>query len=385
MLRAVLAKHMNTSVISRAQPQTPSLFTVLARWHFDLWLGLLLIALSVLGLFVLYSASGHSMPTVISQAERLLLGFAVMVIAAQAPPEFYRAAAPWLYGVGLVLLLLVPVLGDHAKGAQRWLDLKVIRFQPSELMKLAMPMAVAAYLHTRPLPPRMWAILVTLAIIGVPTLLIAIQPDLGTGMLVLAAGILALYFGGIGFRWILLAMVGAAASAPLLWLKLHDYQRNRVLTFLDPERDPLGAGYHITQSKIAIGSGGLFGKGWLLGTQAKLDFLPESHTDFIFAVYSEELGLFGVAALLGLYIAIVGRGLYIALRGQDSFQRLLAGSLAMTFFVYVFINMGMVIGLLPVVGVPLPLVSFGGTSAVTLLAGFGMLMSVYTHRKLLTN
>lgn len=376
---------MSTSVITRAPQQHVGLATRLARWHFDLWLGLLLFALGVVGLFVLYSASGHSISMVISQAERLLLGFGVMILLSQAPPEFYRAAAPWLYGFGLVMLMAVLVLGDHAKGAQRWLDLKVFRFQPSEIMKLAMPMAVAAYLHTRPLPPRTSTVLGTLALIGLPTALIAVQPDLGTALLVLAAGVLALFFGGLGLRWILLAIAGAAASAPLLWMKLHDYQKNRVLTFLDPERDPLGTGYHITQSKIAIGSGGLFGKGWLAGTQAKLDFLPESHTDFIFAVYSEELGLLGVAVLLALYAAIVGRGLYIALRGQDSFQRLLAGSLAMTFFVYVFINMGMVIGLLPVVGVPLPLVSYGGTSAVTLLAGFGMLMSVYTHRKLLSN
>jgi rod shape determining protein RodA len=308
-----------------------------------------------------------------------------MILLAQAPPEFYRAASPWLFGVSLLLLVAVLFLGDHAKGAQRWLDFKFMRFQPSELMKLAMPMAVAAFLHTRPLPPRLLTVLVALALVLVPTLLIAMQPDLGTALLVLTGGLLALYFGGIGWRWIALAGAGAAAAAPLLWLKLHDYQRNRVLTFLDPERDPLGAGYHITQSKIAIGSGGLFGKGWLMGTQAKLDFLPESHTDFIFAVYSEELGLIGVGVLLSLYAAIVVRSLFIALRGQDTFQRLLAGALGLTFFVYVFINMGMVIGLLPVVGVPLPLVSYGGTSAVTLLAGFGMLMSVYTHRKLLSS
>ncbi len=199
------------------------------------------------------------------------------------------------------------------------------------------------------------------------------------------AGVLALFFGGLRWRWILLAVGGVAAAAPMLWLKLHDYQRNRLLTFLDPERDPLGAGYHITQSKIAIGSGGLFGKGWLLGTQAKLDFLPEAHTDFIFAVYSEELGLIGVLLLLALYTAIVVRCMVIAMRGQDTFQRLIAGSLGLTFFIYVFINCGMVIGLVPVVGVPLPLVSYGGTSAVTLLAGFGILMSVQTHRKLLAS
>lgn len=376
---------MNTSVISRAPAQSVGWTELLSRWHFDLWLGLLLLMLGIVGLLVQYSASGHQMSVVINQAERLALGFTVMIIAAQAPPEFYRMAAPWLYAFGVLMLVATLVLGDHAKGAQRWLDLGVFRFQPSEIMKLAMPMAVAAWLHTRTLPPKLPTIIVTLAIIGVPTMLIAIQPDLGTAMLVLAAGVLALYFGGLGIRWILAVIAATTAAAPLLWFKLHDYQRNRVLTFLDPERDSLGTGYHITQSKIAIGSGGLFGKGWLAGTQAKLDFLPESHTDFIFAVFSEELGLLGVAALMALYAAIVGRGLYIALRGQDSFQRLLAGSLAMTFFVYVFINMGMVIGLLPVVGVPLPLVSFGGTSAVTLLAGFGMLMSVYTHRKLLSS
>ena len=330
---------MNTHVLSRAPQQSVSLADQLARLHIDLWLCLLLLVLGVVGLLVQYSASGHSMEVVINQAERLGIGFAVMIVAAQAPPEFYRAAAPWVYGFGVVMLVGVLVLGDHAKGAQRWLDLGVLRFQPSEILKLAMPMAVAAWLHARPLPPKPATILTTLAIIGVPTVLIAVQPDLGTAILVLAGGVLALYFGGLGVRWILLVIAAGAAAAPLLWFKLHDYQKNRVLTFLDPERDPLGTGYHITQSKIAIGSGGLFGKGWLAGTQAKLDFLPESHTDFIFAVFSEELGLLGVAVLMVLYAAIVGRGLYIALRGQDSFQRLLAGSLAMTFFVYVFINM----------------------------------------------
>lgn len=373
------------NVITGAPRQVLGWTERLARWHFDLWLGLLLGAVGTIGLIVLYSASGHSLDMVISQAQRLVLGFTVMILLAQAPPEFYRAASPWLFGLALLLLIAVLFLGDHAKGAQRWLDLKFMRFQPSELMKLAMPMAVAAFLHTRPLPPRLLTVVVALALVFVPTVLIAMQPDLGTALLVLAAGLLALYFGGLGWRWIALAVAAAAAAAPLLWMKLHDYQKNRVLTFLDPERDPLGAGYHITQSKIAIGSGGLFGKGWLNGTQAKLDFLPESHTDFIFAVYSEELGLIGIGVLLSLYAAIVVRCLFIALRGQDSFQRLLAGALGLTFFVYVFINMGMVIGLLPVVGVPLPLVSYGGTSAVTLLAGFGMLMSIYTHRKLLSS
>jgi rod shape determining protein RodA len=376
---------VHVSVISSAPKPVNSWATWFARWHFDLVLGLLLLAVSTLGLFVLYSASGQSFGMVISQAQRLVLGFVVMVVLAQAPPEFYRAAAPWFYSFALLLLLAVAVLGQHAKGAQRWLDLGVMRFQPSELMKLAAPIAVAAYLQSRHLPPSFSTILVSLGLVMLPTGLIAIQPDLGTALLVVTAGLAALFFGGLRWRWILIAVGGVAAAAPVLFHKMHDYQRKRLLTFLDPESDPLGAGYHITQSKIAIGSGGLFGKGWLLGTQAKLDFLPEAHTDFIFAVYSEELGLIGVLLLLALYSAIVVRCMVIAMRGQDTFQRLLAGSLGLTFFIYVFINTGMVIGLLPVVGVPLPLVSYGGTSAVTLLAGFGILMSVQTHRKLLSS
>jgi rod shape determining protein RodA len=357
----------------------------LETWHIDLWLLVLLTAVAMLGLIVLYSASGHSETAVISQAQRFGLGLFVMFIAAQAPPEFYRAVAPWLYGFTLVLLLLVLGLGEHAKGAQRWLDLKILRFQPSEFMKLAMPMTVAAFLHLRPLPPSLFTIIITLVLVLVPTALIVVQPDLGTSLLIVAAGAFALFFAGLQWRYIIGAVGAVAAGAPVVWERLHDYQRQRILTFLDPESDPLGAGYHITQSKIAIGSGGVFGKGWLHGTQAKLDFLPEAHTDFIFAVYSEELGLLGVLLLLTLYLLIVSRGLWIALRAQDTFQRLLASSLALTFFIYVFINMGMVIGLLPVVGVPLPLVSYGGTSMVSLLAGFGMLMSIHTHRKLLAS
>ncbi|MES2883858.1 MAG: rod shape-determining protein RodA [Pseudomonadota bacterium] len=357
----------------------------LLRMHIDIWLVGLLAAVGSLGLAVLYSASGGSAGEVFAQFQRLVLGFVVMVTLAQVPPDFYRAGAPWFYGVALILLVMVLVLGDHAKGAQRWLDLGILRFQPSEMMKLAMPMMVAAWLHGRPLPPNWRDVLVALALIALPAGLVMVQPDLGTALLIIAAGGFALYLGGLSWRWIIGAMAAVAAAAPLLWFRLHDYQRNRVLTFLDPESDPLGTGYHITQSKIAIGSGGGFGKGLLNGTQAKLDFLPESHTDFIFAVLAEELGMVGVVLLLSLYVAIVSRGLFIALRGHDSFQRLLAGALSLTFFIYVFINMGMVMGLMPVVGVPLPLFSYGGTSAVTLLAGFGMLMSIHTHRKLLSS
>lgn len=368
-------------------PHTPSATWSerLLRMHIDVWMAGLLAAVGGMGLLVLYSASGGSTSEVFAQFQRLLLGFVVMITLAQVPPDYYRAGAPWFYGAASILLVLVLILGDHAKGAQRWLDFGVLRFQPSEMMKLAMPMMVAAWLHGRPLPPSWFDVLVALALIAVPALLVMVQPDLGTSLLIIAAGGFALYLGGLAWRWIFSALAALAAAAPLLWYRLHDYQRNRVMTFLNPENDPLGTGYHITQSKIAIGSGGAFGKGLLNGTQAKLDFLPESHTDFIFAVLAEELGMIGVIALLALYIAIVGRGLFIALRGHDSFQRLLAGALSLTFFIYVFINMGMVMGLMPVVGVPLPLFSYGGTSAVTLLASFGILMSIHTHRKLLTS
>ncbi|TXI82287.1 MAG: rod shape-determining protein RodA [Cupriavidus sp.] len=363
----------------------PSLADWLERWHIDMWLLFLLLLIGAIGLVVLYSASGHSIEQVVSQGQRWLLGLAVMAVVAQAPPEWYRAIAPWLYGVTVILLVLTLAIGATAKGAQRWLDLGIIRFQPSEMMKLAMPMTVAAFLHQRNLPPRFLTMLVTLALIVIPTGLIAKQPDLGTALLVIAAGFFALFFAGFQWRWMIGALAAITAALPLVWSKMHDYQRQRILTLLDPESDPLGTGYHIMQSKIAIGSGGLFGKGWLNGTQAKLEFLPESHTDFIFAVYSEEFGLLGILLLLIIYLVVVTRGLFIAARAQDTFQRLLAASLAMTFFIYVFINMGMVIGLLPVVGVPLPLVSYGGTSVVSLLTGFGMLMSVQTHRKLLSS
>ncbi len=353
--------------------------------HIDPIMLALLLSICALGLTVLYSASGHSMDMVFNQAQRLAIGMAVMVVAAHTSPEVYRAGAPWLYGMALILCAFTLLLGDEAKGAQRWLNFGVVRFQPSELMKLAMPVMIASFLHDYPLPPRWHTVVLALGLIGVPTLLVMIQPDLGTSLLIVASGGFALYLGGLRWRYILGALAAIGAAAPVLWSQLHDYQRQRILTLLDPESDPLGAGYHIAQSKIAIGSGGITGKGWLEGTQAKLDFLPESHTDFIFAVHAEELGLVGVGVLMLLYLGVIARGLQIAARAQDSFQRLLAGSLSMTFFVYVFINMGMVIGLLPVVGVPLPLMSYGGTSMVSLLAGFGMLMSIHTHRKLLAS
>ncbi len=306
-----------------------------------------------------------------------------MLAAAQIPPNFLRMWSPWLYLFGIVLLGFVLVGGDVGKGAQRWLDLGVIRFQPSEVMKLAVPMMVAWFLHRRPLPPRLSELIVMVVLIIVPTLMIAVQPDLGTSLLIASSGVIVILLAGLRVRIIALLTLLAVGAAPVLWYFMHDYQKQRVLTFLNPENDPLGSGYHIIQSKIAIGSGGIFGKGWLNGSQAQLEFLPERSTDFIFAVAGEEFGLLGLLFLLVLYLFVVGRGLYIAVQGQDTFSRLIAGSISLTFFVYLFVNTGMVTGLLPVVGVPLPLVSYGGTSMVTLMAGFGILMSVHTHRKLL--
>lgn len=342
-----------------------------------------LLTVSGLGMFVLYSAGGENTDLVLRQGARVGVAVIVMMAIAQIPTKFLRLWAPWLFVAGLFLLVLVLVIGEIGKGAQRWLDVGILRFQPSEIMKLAVPMMAAWYLHERPLPPTLReTVVVILGIALVPAILIARQPDLGTALLIAASGILVILLAGMSIRLILALGALTMVAAPALWFGMHDYQRQRVLTFLNPESDPLGSGYHIIQSKIAIGSGGVFGKGWLNGTQAQLEFLPERSTDFIFAVIGEEFGLLGLATLLTLYLLIVARGLYIASQAQDTFGRLLAGSLSLTFFVYVFVNTGMVTGLLPVVGVPLPLVSYGGTSMVTLMAGFGMLMSIQSHRKL---
>ncbi|HET7675151.1 MAG TPA: rod shape-determining protein RodA [Gammaproteobacteria bacterium] len=376
---------MNTLDLNRYDTGDLTLGQWLARaLKIDLPLFAGLVILSATGLAILYSASGPSIDVVMRQAVRIGLAFIVLLVAAQIRPQFFRLWAPWLYGAGLLLLIVVLHAGDIGKGAERWLDLGFIRFEPSEIMKLALPMMVARYLHAKPLPPRWWELVVAFALIFLPAALIAHQPDLGTALLVLSAGCFAVFLAGMRWRTILIVLLLAAIAAPILWFFfLHGYQRERVLTFLDPERDPLGAGYHIIQSKIAIGSGGLFGKGWLNGTQAQLDFLPERSTDFIFAVVGEEFGLLGALGLLIIYGFIIARGLYIAIKAQDTFSRLLAGGITLTFFVYVFVNTGMVSGLLPVVGVPLPLVSYGGTSMVTLMGGFGILMSIHAHRKLM--
>jgi rod shape determining protein RodA len=342
-----------------------------------------LVLLSGFGLVVLWSASGQDSDLLARQLVRMGVAFGVMLALAQVPPKLLRMWSPWLFAVGLALLAAVLIVGDIGKGAQRWLDLGFMRFQPSEIMKLAVPMMAAWYLHDRPLPPRFMEVVVLLALVAVPSFLIARQPDLGTALLVASSGALVILLGGLRIRLILLLGALCAALAPVLWHFMHDYQRRRVLTFFNPESDPLGAGYHIIQSKIAIGSGGLFGKGWGNGSQAQLEFLPERSTDFIFAVLGEEFGLIGQVLLIAAYLFLIARGLFIAFEAQNTYARLLAGSISLTFFVYVFVNTGMVTGLLPVVGVPLPLVSYGGTSMVTLMAGFGILMSVNGHRNLL--
>jgi len=374
-------------IFGALQPSTARrTFTASARLlgtlHLDGQLLLALSAIAVLGLAILYSASGQNEALLLRQAMRFGLAMAAMIALAQVSPKYLRLWAPWVYAVGVLLLVIVMFVGVASKGAQRWLDLGFIRFQPSELMKLAVPMMGAWFLNERPLPPDIKMLAVLCVLIIIPVGLIAEQPDLGTALLIAASGVFVVLLAGLRAR----VIVAVTALIPLLawlaWRFMHDYQRKRVLTFINPESDPLGAGYHIIQSQIAIGSGGVFGKGWMNGSQAQLEFLPERSTDFIFAVIGEEFGLLGLLLLLALYLFVVARGVFMAIECQDTFARLVAGSVSLTFFVYLFVNAGMVSGLLPVVGVPLPLVSFGGTSMVTLMAGFGILMSLHSHRKL---
>src|ERR1700680_3207471 len=337
-----------------------------------------------IGILVVYSASGQNIKMVEHHLANIAIAVtALLALAKLATPQYLRLFAPIAYVAGVLLLIVVDVTGHIGKGAQRWLDIGFMRFQPSEIMKLAVPMMCAWYMHERPLPPTFRDLVVMGIMIGIPTAMIVTQPDLGTALLIAASGLIVMLLAGLQIQIILISipLLGGAAWAG--WHFIHDYQRQRVLTFLNPETDRLGAGYHIIQSQIAIGSGGVFGKGWMNGSQAQLEFLPERSTDFIFAVIGEEFGLLGLLLLLMLYVFVVGRAIYLATQTQDTFARLLAGSLALTFFVYVFINAGMVTGLLPVVGVPLPLVSYGGSSVVTLLAGFGILMALYSRRKLI--
>jgi rod shape determining protein RodA len=352
-------------------------------FHLDVQMILLLVAIASYGLLILYSAVGQESAPVTAQSAKIGIAFVIMVAMAQISPIFYLRIAPWVFLIGVIMLVLVMFFGTTVNGSQRWLRIPAIfSFQPSEIMKLMVPMILAWYFQDRLLPPRVKHLFWAAVMIAVPVLLIARQPDLGTALIVGASGLLVLFLAGISWRYMVTVIGAAVVSSPALWFVLRDYQQGRILTFLNPERDPLGDGWNIIQSKTAIGSGGLFGKGLGEGTQSHLEFLPESQTDFIIAVLAEELGLVGVMGLLILYLLIAGRGVMISIQAQDTFGRLLAGSITFTFFIYVFVNIGMVSGIVPVVGVPLPLVSYGGTSIITLFAGFGIIMSIYSHRRI---
>lgn len=373
---------MIAAILADDKRLDPNRQSLLRKLHIDGYLLLGLMLLMAVGLVTIYAAGGQDMGLIKRQVIRLGIAMTAMLVLAQIPTGAYLRLSVYAYLIGIAMLVAVLLVGDMGKGAQRWLDLGVVRFQPSEIMKLAVPMMIAWYISRFTLPPKTQYIFIGFILVVIPTLLIAKQPDLGTSLLIASSGIFVLFLSGM--RWKLISIVAALASAftPIMWFFLmKEYQKQRVLTFLNPESDPLGAGYHIIQSKIAIGSGGTDGKGWLQGTQSQLEFLPERHTDFIFAVFSEEFGFFGVLGLLAIYAFIILRGMLIAVRAQEAYNKLLAGSITLTFFVYVFVNMGMVSGLLPVVGVPLPLVSYGGTSMVTLLAGFGILMAISTQKK----
>ena len=370
----------------RDQFRTPTLTErILGKLHIDIPLLICLLLISLLSFVILYSAGSQEMGLLYRQAARVGLALALMILLSHINPYQFKRYSAMLFGIGIALLIAVLIMGHIGKGAQRWLDLGVLRFQPSEMIKITTPMMIAWYLADHALPIKPQQLLISCILILIPTLLIAKQPDLGTAILVASSGGAVLFFAGLSWRFILAICAFLSALAPVVWhYFLHDYQRARIITLLDPEADPLGKGYHIIQSKIAIGSGGIYGKGWLGSKQSELEFLPESSTDFIFAVFAEEFGLFGCLSLLALYLLVIARCLYIASQAQDTYSRLLAGSLAFTFFVYVFVNIGMVIGVLPGVGVPLPMISYGGTSIVTLLAGFGILMSIHTHKKLIS-
>ena len=357
--------------------------SLLYRLHIDVPLLGSVLVTCALGLVVLYSAAEQSVDVVVKQALRILIGLVAMIGIAQVSPRRLARWAPVLYVVGTALLMLVLAIGT-GRGTLRWLDLGFIRFQPSEIMKLAVPLTVAGFLADKVLPPRLRTTIAALLVVLVPVLLIVVQPDLGTAILVATSGLFVLFFSGISWRFMRNSVLLGLIATPFAWLSMHDYQQKRILTLFDPAKDPLGAGYHIIQATIAVGSGGLYGKGWLNGTQSHLEFSPERATDFIFAVYCEEFGLVGVVFLLIAYTLILVRGIQIALDAQEMYGRLVAASLTLTLFIYIFVNMGMVSGALPVVGVPLPMVSYGGTSFVTILISFGILMSIHTHRKFIS-
>ena len=352
------------------------------RLHIDFPLFLAFIAIFIVSLTTIYSASNSSIDAVVNQGIKILISISAMVVVAQFSPLSYARVGPWLYFLCLVLLILVLVIGETRNGATRWLNIGIISFQPSELMKIAMPLMIARYISRGALPPDVSSVALSIIIVLIPSYLIMEEPDLGTSILIAFSGLVVIFLSGLKKRYLAIAFALFLAYLPFMWSSIHPFQKKRVLSFLNPESDPLGSGYHLIQSKIAIGSGGVFGKGWLNSTQGQLDFLPERTTDFIFAILAEEFGFLGVSLLIGIYLFIIWRGIMIAVNAQDLFSRLLASSISLTFFVYVFVNIAMTTGLLPVVGVPLPLISSGGTSMVTIMVGLGMLMSIQTHRRL---
>ena len=351
------------------------------RLHIDFPLLVAFLAIFMISLTAIYSASNSNIDAVVNQAIKILISISAMAVVAQFSPLSYGRVGPWLFFLCLVLLILVLLIGETRNGATRWLNIG-ISFQPSELMKIAMPLMIARYISSGALPPTVFSVGVSITIVLVPSYLIMEQPDLGTSILIAFSGLVVIFLSGLKKRYLAVAFGLFLAYLPLMWSNMHPFQKNRVLAFLNPGSDPTGSGYHLIQSKIAIGSGGLFGKGWLNSTQGQLDFLPERTTDFIFAILAEEFGFLGISLLIGIYLFIIGRGIMIAINAQDLFSRLLASSISLTFFVYVFVNIAMTTGLLPVVGIPLPLISSGGTSMLTIMVGLGMLMSVQTHKRL---
>lgn len=362
------------------QPPRPTYRLTNKSLYLDYPLLGLILLLIMIGLFILYSASNENIGMVVRQSIRLLLATSIMIALSFVPPHKYKMWAPSIYAFGFMLLLAVVAMGKIGKGAQRWLELGIFRFQPSEIMKLAVPMMAAWYIDRKSIKNSIKSLLIVSIIIFLPAILIAKQPDLGTAIMVAAAGLSVIFLAGISLNVILYVVIGIMLAVPYVWHSMHDYQKERIFTLLDPQHDPLGSGYHIIQSKIAIGSGGAFGKGWLAGSQAHLSFLPEHATDFIFAVCGEEFGFIGGIVLITLMLLITMRSLYIAKHAQTGFSQLLAASLAVMFFLSAFVNIGMVMGILPVVGIPLPLISYGGTAMVTFLAAFGVLMSISSHR-----
>ena len=371
--------------ISLTDTRIGNLPSIFHRLHLDWVTFILLVVISIIGLFMLYSASEQKQLLVTRQIVRVLIAFMVLFIFAQVDIRLVKKLAPWAYLVGMLLLLMTAVVGIEVNGAQRWIGISgLFVFQPSEIMKLVVPCTLVWFLTRQSLPPGLKEIAISLIIIALPCVLIAIQPDFGTALIIASTGFFSLFLAGLPYWFILSSIALVVISAPMIWnFLLLDYHKKRMVVFLNPESDPLGAGWNISQSITAIGSGGLEGKGWLNGTQSYLGFLPESHTDFIFSVIAEEHGFKGVVILLILYIMLIFRGLHIASQAQETYSRLIAGTLVMTLFVYVFINIGMVNALLPVVGVPLPFISYGGTSIVTLMVSFGILMSIKTHKRLL--